>query len=188
MKNNITRYDFYPSSKSNVLKYLQKHLKFSKIEPIYDFTVNEWNTNQKIILKNISRKFDSKIIIRSSVIGEDSLVSSQAGNFQSILNIDPCSEISVKKTIKSVIQSYEKTDCGNGKNQILVQNQSDNIVVSGVVFTRTETASPYYVINYDESDSTVGVTSGIVGNTIKIFRNTQKKLLSKQWQLSLIHI
>jgi phosphohistidine swiveling domain-containing protein len=170
-------------SKSNTLKFLQKKIKKSKIEPIYDFTVDEWNKNQKVILKNISRQFNSKIIIRSSALGEDSLESSQAGNFQSILNINSSSKISVKKAIKSVIKSYEIGNNTNKNNQILIQNQSKNIFVSGVVFTRTpEIASPYYVINYDESDSTVGVTSGIVGNTIKIFRNTKKNSISKQWQ------
>ena len=86
MKNSVITYNFESSSKSNILKFLQKYLKLSKIEFIYDFTVDEWNRNQKTILKNISTKFDSKIIIRSSVLGEDSLESSQAGNFQSIFS------------------------------------------------------------------------------------------------------
>ena len=132
---------------------------------------------------DISKKFSSRIIVRSSVLGEDSLESSQAGNFQSILNINPSSLHSVKNAIKTVIKSYDNTGYGNKNNQILIQNQSENILISGVVFTRTpETASPYYVINYDESHSTVGVTSGIAGNVIKIFRNTDVKLLTKQWQ------
>jgi glutamine kinase len=183
MKNSVITYDFESSSKSNILKFLQKYLKLSKIEFIYDFTVDEWNRNHKTILKNISAKFDSKIIIRSSVLGEDSLESSQAGNFQSILNIKPSSQNSVKNAVNSVIKSYENGGYVSKNNQILIQNQSENISVSGVVFTRTpENASPYYVINYDESHSTVGVTSGIVGNVIKIFRNTDVKRLPKQWK------
>jgi glutamine kinase len=170
-------------SKSHTLKFLQKKIKNSKIEPIYDFTVDEWTENPKLILKNISIKFDSKIIIRSSALGEDSLESSQAGNFQSVLNIKPSSQNSVKNAIDSVIKSYGNVDYVSKNNQILIQKQSENISVSGVVFTRTpENASPYYVINYDESCSTVGVTSGIVGNVIKIFRNTDIKQLPKPWK------
>ena len=44
-------------SKSTMLKLLQNNLKQSKIEKIYDFTVQEWSDNQKFILKNISQKF-----------------------------------------------------------------------------------------------------------------------------------
>ena len=47
-------------SKSAMLKLLQNNLKQSKIEKIYDFTVQEWLDNQKFILKNI---LDQKIQI-----------------------------------------------------------------------------------------------------------------------------
>ena len=40
------------SSKSSTLKFLKKTLKKSKIEKIYDFTVFDWNKDQKIIIKN----------------------------------------------------------------------------------------------------------------------------------------
>ncbi len=36
-------------SKSTMLKLLQNNLKQSKIEKIYDFTVQEWSDNQKFI-------------------------------------------------------------------------------------------------------------------------------------------
>ncbi|CAD6513911.1 conserved hypothetical protein [metagenome] len=172
-------------SKSETLKFLQKKIKKSKIENIFDFTEDEWHKNQKLLLKRISEIFNTNIIIRSSAIGEDSLESSQAGNFQSILNINPQSQNSVKNAINSVIKSYEKGNSQNVKNQILIQNQSKNIIISGVIFTRTTNDLPYYVINYDEGNSTVGVTSGIIGNTVKIFRNANKILLPLQWNLLL---
>ena len=169
-------------SKSNTLKFLQEKIKKSKIESLYDFTVDEWKNNEKTILKTIF-KFNSTIIVRSSAIGEDSLESSKAGNFLSVLDVNPKFQNSVKKAVNSVIQSYEQGDSNNKDNHVLIQNQSENISLSGVVFTRTpETASPYYVINYDKGQSTVSVTSGMVGNAIKIFRNINKKLLPKQWQ------
>ena len=186
IKNNtvyaLSKSPYIFGSKSNTLKFLQKKIKKSKIEPIYDFTVNKWQKNEKIILKIIF-KFNSTIIVRSSAIGEDSLESSQAGNFLSILNVNSKSKNLVKKAINSVIESYELGNSKNEKNQILIQNQSKNIAISGVIFTRTSNASPYYVINYDESNSTVGVTAGTIGNTVKIFRNTDIKILSKQWRL-----
>ena len=71
------------------LHFLKKTLKKSKIEKIYDFTVFDWNKNQKTIIKNIQKKFSKqKIIIRSSALDEDSIKKSRAGIYESILNID----------------------------------------------------------------------------------------------------
>ena len=35
------------TTKSNVLKFLKPKIKFSKIEKIFDFTQNDWKSNQK---------------------------------------------------------------------------------------------------------------------------------------------
>jgi len=87
-----SRQKFEFISKSDVLKYLQNKIHLSKIELIYDFTVDEWNKNQKNIIQLISKKFNSNVIVRSSAIGEDSLESSQAGNFKSVLDVNPNSK------------------------------------------------------------------------------------------------
>jgi glutamine kinase len=82
-----------------------------------------------------------------------------------------------------VIKSYFDKRNTNENNQILVQDQSKNIVSSGVIFTRSnESGSPYYIINYDISDSTDSVTQGKIGNTIKIFRNTKYSKIPKKWK------
>jgi hypothetical protein len=169
-----------------MLKLLQNQLKQSKIEKIYDFTVKEWNTNKSLILKNISKKFSNDIIIRSSAKGEDSLEKSQAGNYLSILNVNPKSKIKLTKSIKLVINSYSKKGNSNDQNLILIQTQTKNIKISGVVFTKTpDNGSPYYVINYETSGATDGVTKGTTNKIIKIFRNTNIKNLSENWKLLL---
>ena len=163
-------------SKSSTLKLLKKRLKKSKIEDILDFTLDEWNTNENLILKNIKKKFKDQIIIRSSAIGEDSKEKSHAGNYMSILNINSQSSSKVKLSIKSVINSYSEKGNFNEKNQVLIQSQTKNIKISGVVFTKTpDMGSPYYIINYETTGATDGVTKGIVNNTIKIFRNSKLK-------------
>ena len=161
------------TSKSNVLKFLENKIKFSKIEKNYDFTIEQWNKNKKIIIKEISEKFKSKkIIIRSSAIGEDSLEKSEAGNYDSILNINSESTINVKNAINKVIKSYELKNNSNLNNQILIQTQTQNIKLSGVVMTHAgNLGAPYYVINYEVGPSSIGVTSGKIGSTIKIFKN-----------------
>ncbi len=85
------------TSKSNVLNFLQKTLKKSKIEKMLYFTVLEWEDNQKKIINDITRNFHSKIIVRSSAIGEDSINSSEAGSYQSILNVLSNSKNNIKK-------------------------------------------------------------------------------------------
>ena len=139
------------SSKSSTLKFLKKTLKKSKIEKIYDFTVFDWNKDQKIIIKNIQKKFPKqKIIIRSSALDEDSIKNSLAGNYESILNIDTNSISKIKNGINRVKKSYIKKGNNNSNNLILIQTQSQNIQFSGVVFTRSpDSGSPYFIINYE---------------------------------------
>ena len=143
------------SSKSNVLKSLKKSLKKSKIEKIYDFSVSNWVENEKIILDEISNNFQSKIIVRSSAIGEDSVNSSEAGSYESILNVPSNSKNKIKSAINSIIFSYNQKGNFNQNNQILIQNQTSNVIMSGVIFTKTEDiGAPYYVINYDDGENT----------------------------------
>ena len=77
------------SSKANVLQSLQSNLKKSKIEKLLYFTISEWREDEVEILRKIRKNFLSRIIIRSSAIGEDGLEKSEAGKFLSILNINP---------------------------------------------------------------------------------------------------
>ena len=175
------------TSKSNVLKFLQKKIKRSKIEKIYDFTIYELKKHENEILELISKKFNSqKVVVRSSAKGEDSLKKSQAGIYESVLNIPSNSKAKVRNAISSVIRSYVEKGNKNPSNQILIQTQTQNIVTSGVIFTRSENiGAPYYIINYEEGSSTIGVTSGQIANTLKIFRKTSINYLHPKWRFLL---
>jgi len=178
------------TSKSNVLKFLSPQLKKSKIEKFFDFTVKEWKINPKNILNEVQKKFPNEIlIIRSSAIGEDSIDNSNAGNYLSIQNIPSNSKIKIKEAINNVIKSYGRKLNLNNNNQILIQTQTNNIKTSGVVFTKTpDFGSPYYVINYEEGSSTIGVTSGLINNTVKLFRKSALKTIPKKWQKLILSI
>ena len=175
------------TSKSNVLKLLKKQIKLSQIEKILDFTVEDWQKNKNKILAQIVTDFpNKKVIIRSSAIGEDSAKNSEAGSYESILNINSNSKAQLISAINHVINSYKEKNNLNKNNQILVQTQTLEIITSGVIFTRTlDLALPYYVINYEEGKSTVGVTQGSVNETIKISRHPNSKILTKKWNLLL---
>jgi glutamine kinase len=174
------------SSKSNVLKSLQPQLQYSKIEKIIDFTVEEWRINQEKILSTITSSFHNQIIIRSSAIGEDSVSSSQAGSYDSILNVDSKINTDIISAVNLVIDSYKILGNLNPQNQILVQNQTTDVILSGVIFTRNEhSGSPYYTINFEQGPSTVNVTHGKINNIIKIFCGTNLDHLSLHWKLLL---
>ncbi|QLH05742.1 PEP/pyruvate-binding domain-containing protein [Nitrosopumilus ureiphilus] len=171
------------TSKANVLFFLKSKIKKSEIEEFYIFTINDWLTSKSKILEDISNLFKQNIVIRSSAIGEDSIESSEAGKFESFLNINSKSKNEIEKTISKVISSYGEKGNDNKLNQILVQNQTEDIITSGVIFSRTPNmGSPYYVINYEDGGSTIGVTQGSVNNIIKIFRNANERTIPKKWK------
>ena len=187
MKNKINNYeiklDDIFSSKSNTLLLLNKILRKSKIEKIFNFTVEEWLQNRNMVLDKISEQFDSDIIVRSSAQDEDSFESSKAGIYESILNVNPKIKTKVEKAILSVIQSYNKQSGAYNQNQILIQNQTKNIITSGVILTKTpDIGSPYYVINYEEGESTIGVTKGTINNIVKIYHEIQAYNIPKKWK------
>lgn len=161
------------STKADTLSALKPLLKKSRIEDLFVFTFSDWKNNKKTILSDINKKFSSeKIIIRSSAINEDTLDKSMAGCFDSVLNVDPSNEKEIESAIKTVINSYKNKTSESSFNQILVQSQTKDTIMSGVIFTRTlEKSSPYYVINYDDSTGeTDTVTKGVENKTIKISR------------------
>ena len=184
-----TRTNFLFKTKADTLKQLTELVKQSKIEKIYAFTVKEWQRSRITILKHISSNFNKKIIVRSSAVAEDSTISSKAGSYESILNVNTSSKKEITNAINSVISSYEIKNNNNNDNQILIQNQTLNVVISGVIFTRTpDVGSPYFVINFEEGNLTTGVTKGSINNTVKIFRKINPKLISKKWACLIISV
>ena len=157
------------TSKSNVLQFLQKKVKYSHIEKIFVFTVEDWNFERNLILSKIQNNFlNKKIIVRSSAMGEDSEEHSQAGSYESILNVKSNSKSDLILSISKVIKSYIDKNNNNVQNQILIQTQTQNIISSGVAFTRSPNNQPYYIINFDDGSSTDSVTKGEQSNLIKI--------------------
>ena len=48
-------------TKADTLKFLKTRIKKSKIEKLLDFTISEWNENEKNIVREISKKVGFKI-------------------------------------------------------------------------------------------------------------------------------
>ncbi len=152
--------NFILGTKAQSLQRLEGVLSLSHIAPQVSFTVDEWNSQSEIIINKIQEKFnDKKLIIRSSAISEDGFESSNAGAYASLLNVYCGDRNILNDAINGVISSYIDS---NSSNQVLVQPMIQDVIGSGVIFTKTLTeASPYYVINFDDSTSeTDTITSG----------------------------
>ena len=75
-------------------------------------------------------------MVRSSSLIEDSHFSTYAGFFHSELNIYSQNSIQIRNAITNVIASYSKHKNRSQEDQILVQSQTQDVIYSGVVFTR----------------------------------------------------
>lgn len=151
---------FILDTKANTLRRLKSMVDESIILQQYTFTVQEWETSSEKVCESIKNRFDgSSVIIRSSALTEDCWEESNAGRFESVLDVPSDDRESLTDSIKKVINSYPNED---PLNQVLVQPMIEEVDQSGVVMTRTiQTGSPYYIINYDATtSSTESVTDG----------------------------
>ena len=175
---------FIMGTKGDTLKKLKSMLKKSKLCNQYIFRVSEWEKNSELIIKKIKNTFSSdKLAFRSSSELEDSFKSSNAGAFESLLNISSSNKIEIKNAITEVIKSYKNTELDH---QVLVQNMVEGVVMSGVVFTvDMETSAPYYVISFDKSSSrTDTVTSGTSDKiqTVLISKSIDKRKIPLEFK------
>ena len=150
------------SSKAKTLEALKPIVKHSKVLPVFRFFAKDYLEQKVFILKQLKLKFNTSLIIRSSSTNEDNLNTSNAGGFDSVLDVDVNSKNLIDKAIRQVIASYGNSL--NAADEIFIQPMLKNVSMSGVVFTADiDTLSPYYIVNYDESGSTNSITSGQEG-------------------------
>ena len=151
------------STKAQTLKLLEDHLTHGKVLPVYFFTVGEFRKSSDKVLREIQGFFqEEKLVVRSSSLSEDLSESSNAGHFESILNVSKDDDQSLLESIKKVISSYDNS---HDDDQVLIQTMLLDIDIAGVALTSDiDTLAPYYVINFEEG-STDLVTSGGEGQT-----------------------
>lgn len=171
------------STKADTLAALRDLVKKSYIEEICTVRVGEVIREREEVYKKLRNQFESdKIVIRSSSKNEDAMANSNAGHYASVLNVNTDDVSEVYDAFTTVIDSY-RTDGESEEElfeqQILVQRQSKNILLSGVIFTRDIIHNlPYYTITYDDNGSTDSVTSGAGGKTTWIAKNASREFLS----------
>lgn len=168
---------FLFGSKAETLARLASRVIQSRIEPQVAFTVGEWRNNASGIYASIGAAFGSRLLaVRSSAIAEDRFDGSQAGKFQSVLNVVNSPD-SLSTAVEAVVASYAKSaeDGDSPHNQVLVQPMVQDVACSGVLFTHTlDHGAPYYVLNYSTGSRTDEVTGGGETKTVYIHRMLQQ--------------
>lgn len=162
-------------SKAQTLENLKEVISAAKVLPIIKFSYKEYLLQKEDLLKKCLTTFDSKLIVRSSSTQEDGLNNSNAGSFDSVLNVKNNKE-ELDSAILTVFSSFNNTTLLED-DEVFIQPMLENVTLSGVVFTADiDTLAPYYIINYDESGSTTSVTSG-TGEHLKTFISFKGKTI-----------
>ncbi|MFT5852079.1 MAG: phosphohistidine swiveling domain-containing protein [Colwellia sp.] len=174
-------------SKANTLASIENYIQTATILPQYIFTVEQWQSSATEIIDVFFQNNQwakSPLVVRSSGIAEDTANESLAGHFQSILSVE--GSIALNQAIADVITSFGEY---NSANQIFIQPMLNDVVRSGVVFTKEpSTNSPYYVINYSESGDTDAVTSGALNEALIYVAKCGCKYAQPDWVNQLIQL
>ncbi len=171
---------FILGSKAETLGRIRPKLKRSSVCDQITHTWSDWTKNPKRAIKEVQSKFaGQRLIIRSSSSKEDGWEMSNAGVFESILNVDCNDAEAVRNAIDNVFASYGERP---PHAQVLVQPFITDVIMSGVLFTcDLITGAPYYIINYDDvSGQTDSITSGQSSDlrTIIVFRHEINSILT----------
>lgn len=144
-------------SKAEVLEYLnaQNPKKFKLPKQYILSYSNYYSEGIKGIIESPLFKIN-KFAVRSSCKFEDQDNESNAGKYESYLNVE---KVHLTDAIDKVFSSYEFYD---DINQVLVQEMVSNVSMSGVVFTKDPNhGGDFFVVNYDNTtEETDTVTSG----------------------------
>ncbi len=146
-------------TKAETLERIKPVVTLATILDLYYFTVEDWQTDRKKIIRHIKEQFTvSELAVRSSAQGEDSDEYSMAGVFIMCRDVVSNDDEAINNAVEKVIKSFS----GNPKDQVLIQPMLSDVSVSGVIMTHdVEHGAPYYIINFDdESGKTDSVTGG----------------------------
>lgn len=119
-------------SKADMLCKLYGRLTKSRVEDILIITGKDMKDQARETVRGISDRFGSRmIVVRSSSSNEDGMTESNAGHYESILNIRADDEYAVNTAIEQVLDSY-RVDLENvDDEQVLIQPQVGEISYSG---------------------------------------------------------
>lgn len=155
--------------KAQTLDNLAPLVKDAVFLPRERVTITEWQQDREVVLARIERTFAPvKLVVRSSVVGEDGLHKSFAGQYLSLLDVASDQPHVLAAAMDQVVESYRSQERDlQGDDEVLIQPQVTDVLSSGVLLTRdTRAGGPYFLLNEDRnsgrSDSvTAGDTNAI---------------------------
>lgn len=152
-------------TKAEMLQYLKENLSSINILPVLTVRSADFFQNTPQVIERVLEfAHNEPVIVRSSSTMEDTSSYSNAGRFESLLNVSPQYH-DIRNAIEKVYASYDT----EMDEEILIQPMLLNIRKSGVVFTADmDTFADYYVVNYYEGEDSAAVTSGS-SNALKTF-------------------
>lgn len=148
---------FILGTKAETLERLGPRLESARVP---DQVVVEWSNWQQpsAVLQPLRNRLEGLVAVRSSSRLEDAWDQSNAGAFESILNVDLGDDDAITAAVDAVFASYGAPAPGD---QVLVQPMVENVRASGVITTRRlGTGGPYITVHMDTGDATDTVTGG----------------------------
>ena len=156
------------TTKANVLKKIK--IRRAKIPYLISFPRKIFNKNTNHILNKISKDFKNKVAVRSSSILEDQKKKSYAGHFKSFLNIEKKNRNQLKLKINEVFNSFNLKKKYDERNEVIIQDVVNDVVLSGVATScDKDNFTPYYIINFSKSNKTSDITSGNLNGSTFVY-------------------
>jgi adenylylsulfate kinase-like enzyme len=155
-------------TKAETLEALAPLLRNGRVLPQVRFSVGDWRAGAAGVLASITATpwGSGRVIVRSSAQSEDGPESSHAGKYETVLDV--VGSVAVAEAIDRVSDSFGND--GGDDDQIFVQPMLERVAMAGVVFSRSPSGGPYFIINYDRySGLTDRVTSGVSDNVETFF-------------------
>lgn len=173
------------STKADTLLAIKDLVKKSYIEDMVIVTAGEFMHKKMEIFHKVYEHFKGdKIVVRSSPINEDNVAAVDDLHLANVLGVDSGDSDQVCDAIMSIFKSYVKGELTDENieeikdEQVLIQRESKNIVLSGVVFTRDIINNrPYYMVNYDANRKTDFISTSRNERTLWIARNVSREFL-----------
>ncbi|SNY98600.1 PEP/pyruvate-binding domain-containing protein [Halomonas sp. hl-4] len=167
---------FILGTKAETLSRLRGMMRHAIIQDQVACSVSSWRSNPNATLSKTRKQFgNQRVVVRSSARSEDSFYASNAGGYESLLNVDTNSELA--DAVNQVINSYGEAA---SDDQVLIQPMVTDVRISGVAFTRTlKHGAPWYVVNYETNGDTEAITSGVSSDhrTLLLRRESTEKEL-----------
>lgn len=167
---------FVLGTKADTLARLGRLVSASRVADQVTRTVGDWERDPGGPEREVEQRFGGRtLIVRSSTTHEDAFSSSNAGGFTSVLGVRV--DDGLREAVARVAESYRHAGIDADAQQVLVQPLVEDVVLSGVVLTRTlDHGAPWLVIEYSVGGDTEAVTSGVGEDLRTLFvRRTRER-------------